>query len=391
MKIAMMVRAFLETPPPGNVAYSPAIIAQTLAEGLQQRGHTVTFFGPEGTKVDVSAIETYGVRSVAKDQAELDDFVGTSELFSNYRPALYDEYVVKRIMERASTGEFDCVLFHHFESAMPIAGLFPKVPVFYILHDFIDYARREAIEMHSTPNQHFISISDSQRRDAPDINYTSTVYNGIDTELFKADGEPEDYLMISGRVTPDKGVKEAVQIALQAGRRLLVSGSVSKADQWYFEENVKPHLSNKILFLGMLEREQLVKYYQNAAGLLMPIQWQEPFGLAMVEAGACGTPVIAFNRGSVPEIVVDGKTGFIVDNSAEMILAIEKLPKIKRQDCRDHVVKNFSISKMINGYEAAIQKVLAESARPKKPQTPQGPTTRISQKVIRISKRLLNS
>lgn len=391
MKIAMMVRAFLETPPPGNVAYSPAIIAQTLAEGLQQRGHTVTFFGPEGTKLDVSSIETYGMHSVAKDQAELDDFVGTSELFGDYRPALYDAYVVRRIMERAAKGEFDCVVFHHFESAMPIASLFPKVPVIYILHDFIDSERREAIEMHSTPNQHFISISDSQRRDAPDINYAATVYNGIDVELFTTDGEPEEYLMISGRVTPDKGVKEAVQIALQTDRKLLISGSVSKANQWYFDEHVKPFLSNKILFLGMLEREQLVKYYQNAGGLLMPIQWQEPFGLAMVEAGACGTPVIAFNRGSVPEIVKDGKTGFIVNNSAEMILAIEKLPKIKRQDCRDHVVKNFSIAKMIDGYENIIQKIIEENKQAKRPQPPQDTKTRISQKVIRISKRLLNS
>ena len=391
MKIAMMVRAYLETPPPGNVAYSPAIIAQTLAEGLQQRGHTVTFFGPEGTKVDVDACETYGIKSIAKDQAELDEFVGTSELFGDYRPALYDAYAAKKILERAAKGEFDCVVFHHFESAMPIAGMFPKVPVIYILHDFIDPERREVIEMHSTPNQHFVSISDSQRRDAPDINYAATVYNGIDTDLFTTDGEPEDYLMISGRVTPDKGVKEAVQIALQTDRKLLISGSVSKADHWYFDEHVKPFLSNKILFLGMLEREQLVKYYQNAGGLLMPIQWQEPFGLAMVEAGACGTPVIAFNRGSIPEVVKDGKTGFIVNNSAEMILAIEKLPKIKRQDCRDHVVKNFSIAKMIDGYEEVIKQVLQENKLPKKPEMPEGKKARISQKVIRISKRLLNS
>ncbi|MCA9335014.1 glycosyltransferase family 4 protein [Candidatus Saccharibacteria bacterium] len=392
MKIAMMVRAYLETPPPGNVAYSPAIIAQTLAEGLQQRGHSVTFFGPEGTKIDVDHCESYGVRSVAKDQAELDEFVGTYELFGDYRPALYDSFVVKNIMERAAKGEFDCVIFHHFESAMPIAGMFPKVPVLYILHDFIDNERRESIEMHSTPNQHFVSISDSQRRDAPDINYIETVYNGIDIELFTTNNEPEDdYLMISGRVTPDKGTKEAVQIALQTDRKLLISGSVSKANQWYFDEHVKPYLSNKILFLGMLEREQLVKYYQNAAGLLMPIQWQEPFGLAMVEAGACGTPVIAFNRGSVPEVVKDGKTGFIVNNSAEMILAIEKLPKIKRQDCRDHVVKNFSIAKMIDGYESVILQLVSKNKPPKKKNTPQHKKDRISQKVIRISKRLLNS
>lgn len=389
MKIAMMVRAFLETPPPGNVAYSPAIIAKSIAEGLQQRGHTVTFFGPEGTTLDVDAIETSSLHSVAKSQSELDDFVGTSELFADYRPSLYDTFVAKKILQRAADGEFDCVLFHHFESALPIASLFPKVPVIYIVHDFIDHARREAIELHATPNQHFISISDSQRRDAPDLNYAATVYNGVDTDLFTTDGEPEDYLMISGRVTPDKGVKEAVQIALQTNHRLLVSGSVSRADQWYFDEHVKPFLSNKILFLGMLEREQLVKYYQNAAGLLMPIQWQEPFGLSMVEAGACGTPVIAFDRGSVQEIVKDGKTGFIVQNSAEMILAIEKLPEIKRKDCREHVVKDFSITKMLDNYEAVLTRIVQEN-RPTPPAARPSSKTPLSEKVIRISRRLLN-
>jgi glycosyltransferase involved in cell wall biosynthesis len=138
----------------------------------------------------------------------------------------------------------------------------------------------------------------------------------------------------------------------------------------------------------MLDRKQLVKYYQNAAGLLMPIQWQEPFGLAMAEAGACGTPVIAFNRGSVPEIVKDGKTGFIVNNSAEMILAIEKLPTIKRKDCRDHVVKNFSVDKMVSEYEAAITSIVSQ--RTTKPSSPFESGKAFSERVKRISRKLLN-
>lgn len=391
MKIAMMVRAFLETPVPGNIAYSPAIVAKSVAEGLEKRGHKVTFFGPEGTKLDVSAIETSIVHSVAKTQEELDEFVGANDLFQDYRPGLYDTHVAKEILQRAADGEFDCVLFNHFESSMPIASLFPTVPIVYIMHDFIDASRREAIELHSTPNQYFVSISNSQRRDAPDLNYAATVYNGIDVDLFRPDdaNEPEEYLMISGRVTPDKGVKEAVQIAIQTNRRLLISGQVSKPDYWYFEEHVKPFLNNKILFLGMLDRDQLVKYYQNAAGLLMPIQWQEPFGLAMTEAGACGTPVIAFNRGSVPEVIKDGKTGFIVNNSAEMILAIEKLPSIKRKDCREHVVKHFSTEKMVSEYENVLAQIVGNHST--KPLSPFESSKKLGQKVRRISKKLLSS
>jgi len=387
----MMVRAFLETPVPGNIAYSPAIIAKSIAEGLHKHGHHITFFGPEGTKLDVDAIETCSIHPVAQDQAELDDFVGTTELFADYRPALYDAYMVKQIMRRAQNGEFDAVLFHHFESAMPIAALFPDVPVIYVLHDFIDEDRRKLIELHSTPNQYFISISDSQRRDAPDLNYAATIYNGIDISMFTPDGDPEeDYLMISGRITPDKGIKEAVQIAMQADKKLLISGSVTKSDHWYFDEYIKPYLSNRILFLGMLEREQLVKYYQNAAGFLAPLQWQEPFGLTLVEAGACGTPVIAFNRGSVPEIIKDGKTGFIVNNSAEMILAIEKLDRIKRKDCREHIAKHFSEETMVANYEAVIGKIVAEHKR--KTTMPFLQRNKaLGQKMRRISKRLLSS
>lgn len=390
MKIAMMVRGFLQTPVPGDIAYSPATVAQAMAEGLSDAGHKITFFGPEGTDIKVAAIETLSIRPIAKTQSELDDFVGGSDLFRNYSAGLYDSRMAKTMLERAAKGEFDCVVFHHFESALPIASLFPDVPVIYILHDYIDDRRREMIEMHTSPNQHFISISDSQRRDAPDLNYSATVYNGIDTDLFTTDGEAEDYLMISGRITSIKGVKEAVQIALQTDRRLLISGSLSRADSAYFDEHVKPFLNNKVLFLGMLEREQLIKYYQKAAALLFPIQWQEPFGLAMTEAGACGTPVIAFNRGSVPEVIVDKHTGFIVNNSAEMIMAIDKLPSIKRKNCRAHVVKNFSHDIMIEKYSATIEEIVKQCNGTKK-QSAQSSRKAIHQKVKKISNKLLGS
>ena len=188
----------------------------------------------------------------------------------------------------------------------------------------------------------FISISDNQRRDAPDLNYAATIYNGIDTDHFDFGDKAENYLFYSGRITPTKGVKEAVQVAIQSKRRLLIAGSLSKTDYWYFDEHIKPFLNDKILFLGMLDKEQLVKYYKKASALLMPIQWQEPFGLSMVEANACGTPVIAFRRGSVSEIIQDGKNGYIVDNSAEMILVLKKLSQIKRVNCHNHTLKFFT-------------------------------------------------
>lgn len=386
----MMVRAYLETPVPNGVAYSPATVAQSVAEGLQAAGHEVTFFGPEGTRLDVQAVETRSMRPVVKTQAELDSFISTTDIFEDYRPSLYDAAMAKDILQRAAAGEYDCVMFHHFESALSTANLFPYVPVIFVLHDYLDENRREALMLHSSKNQHFISISNSQRRDAPDLHYAATVYNGIDTDFFSFNDEPEDYLFFSGRIDPSKGVKEAVQVAIQSNKRLLIAGSLSKSNNWYFDEHIKPFLNDKILFLGMLDKEQLVKYYKMASAVLMPIQWQEPFGLSMAEAGSCGTPVIAFNRGSVPEVIVDGKTGFIVDNSAEMIMAISKISSIKRKDCRDHVLKNFSRDHMIASYVKALEEILVNSTNKPRNRRPSA-SSKLQKRIVDVSKKLMGA
>ena len=386
MKIAMMVRGFLQTPVPNDIAYSPAIVARSVAEGLEKRGHHVVFFGPEGSHLSTE-VETCGLRSLAATQQELDDLIGTEDLFQDYRFSLYDGAMAKAMLERAQKGEFDCVVFNHFESAVALGSLYPKVPIVHILHDYIDEERREVIELHSSKNQHFISISDSQRRGAPDLSYAATVYNGIDINQFTLQESAEDYLMFSGRITPTKGVKEAVQVAVQTKRRLLIAGSLSKVDYWYFDEYIKPFLDDRILFLGMLDRTQIIKYYQKAAALLMPIQWEEPFGLSMAEANACGTPVIAFRRGSIPEIIVDGKNGYIVDNTAEMIMAVEKLHDIKRIDCRARAKKCFSTTTMVKGYEAALLDITQQHTA-KKVKRPALPTKRVAQRLSKISQQI---
>jgi glycosyltransferase involved in cell wall biosynthesis len=364
MKVAMMVRAYLASPVPNDIAYSPTGIAVAIAEGLATKGHAITFFGPEGTSINGATVQTNNVRALATTQQQLYDLVAVTDLFHDYIPSLYDQYVVKDMFERAMMGEFDVLVFHHPESAMGFAKLYPTVPVLYVLHDYLDEKRRQVIEMHHSINQHFVSISNSQRRDAPDFPYAATVYNGIDTDLFSFNADAEDYLMYAGRIVPEKGVKEAIQVALKTDRRLIITGQVTPASQWYFDEHIKPHLSDKILYLGMIDKAQLTKYYQKAAALLVPIRWEEPFGLTMAEAMACGTPVIAFRRGSVPEVVKDGKTGFIVENTAEMIEAIENIDRINRQDCRTHVEKNFTNTRMVNNYEKVLYS-LAPDTTPK--------------------------
>lgn len=360
MRIAMMVRGFITTPPQNDIAYSPAGVAKAIAEGLAHKGHDVTFFGPEGTIMsDSIAVETCNIRPIASSSIDLEKQIATTDLFSDYRFGLYDAIMARAMLEGAQNGKYDCVIFNHFESVLPLASLFPKVPIVYILHDNMDESRREAIEAHGSPNQFFISISDSQRRNIPDLNYAATVYNGVDTGHFAFSDEHEDYLFMAGRIVPEKGVKEAVQIAQQTKRRLLIAGSLSPQNYWYFDEYIKPFLDDKILFLGMLDRTQLVKYYQKAAAVLAPIQWDEPFGLSMAEANSCGTPVVAFHRGAVPEVIADGKSGYVVDNSAEMIMAIGKLDKISRKDCAARARKYFSEEIMVNNYERVLQEIIS--------------------------------
>ncbi|MDN5274839.1 MAG: group 1 glycosyl transferase [Candidatus Saccharibacteria bacterium] len=377
MKIAMMVRAYLVSPVSNDIAYSPTGVAVAIAEGLAKRGHEVTFFGPEGTKLETT-VETCNVRPLATTANQLFDMVNVTDLFKDYIPSLYDQYMTRIMFERARAGEFDVLFFHHPESAAPYARLYPDVPVVYTLHDYLDSTRRQIMEMHTSPNQHFVSISNSQRRDAPDLKYAGTVYNGIDTDAFAFSDSHEDYLMFAGRIVPEKGLKEAVQVALQTGKRLLIAGSTLPTSQWYFDEYVKPFLSDKILYLGMMDRDQMARYYQKALALLVPIQWEEPFGLTMAEAMACGTPIIAFRRGSVPEVVDDTKTGFIVDNTSSMIEAVEKIDSISRKQCRKHVENNFSLTQMIDGYEKVLASII----------TPASPVRAETKKIIRGLKKL---
>lgn len=359
-----MVRAYLASPVPNDIAYSPTSVAVAMAEGFAKQGHDVTFFGPEGTNIQGATVETCNLRALASTERQLYDLTAVTDLFQDYIPSLFDQHMTKAMFERALAGEFDVLVFHHPESAMGFAQLYPTVPVLYVLHDYLDEQRRQVIEMHQSPNQHFVSISNSQRRDAPDFPYVATVYNGIDTKAFEYCDQAEDYLMFAGRIAPEKGVKEAVQVALKTERRLIITGSLSPTSKWYFDEHVKPYLSDKILYLGMIDKMQLTKYYQKAAALLVPIRWEEPFGLTMAESMSCGTPVIAFRRGSVAEVIVDGKTGFIVESTAEMAEAVGKLNKINRSDCRRHVEQNFTTERMIKEYESVLRKLVSPRAKP---------------------------
>ena len=358
MNIAMTVRGYLPVPRPTDMIYAPIDLAAAIAQGMTERGHTVDLYAPLGSEVRGVHIETCNLRPLAKNQSEFADFLSNGERLNHYVPSLWDNYMVDAMFTKARKGQYDLLHFHHPEIALPLSREHDDIPVVHTLHDPVYPWYKELFELYDSPNQHFISISNNQRRDAPDLRYAATVYNGINLDEWAFGDTAEDYLLCAGRIVREKGFKEAVEVAQATGHRLLIIGPVYPDHQGYFDQYIKPHLNDKILYLGYIEREQMYRYYQKAKAFLMPIQWEEPFGLTVTEAMACGTPTIALRRGAIPEVIKNNKTGFIVNSIADMIDAVGKIDRIDRAACREHVAQNFSVEKMLDGYEAAYEKIL---------------------------------
>jgi glycosyltransferase involved in cell wall biosynthesis len=387
MKIAIMVRAFIPMPRPSDMIYAPIDLAVAIAKGLGARGHKVTLFAPLGTEVygENVTVETMNLRPLVKNQDQFTALLDNTEYLSHDVHGLWDRYMSSEMFTRANNGEYDLLYFHHPESALSMAAKYLKVPVVYTLNDPIYPWYRELFELYQSPNQRFISISKNQRNDAPDLPYLATVYNGTDVDLFTFSDTHDNYLLFTGRITREKGVKEAIQVAKASGHRLLIIGPINHGSEDYFNQYIRPELNEQILYLGRMDQDMLPTYYQKAKAVLTPIQWEEPFGLTTVEAMACGTPVISFHRGAAPEIIKHGKTGFVVHSTTEMIEAVGNIDQINRIDCRKHVEKHFSTKQMIDHYEKAFHELLKR----KPAVTPTAKSSRYIKQKIREVKQIL--
>ena len=340
-------------PRPVDMIYAPIDLAVATAKGLAAKGHKVTVFAPLGTEIhgENITVETLNLRALVKNQDEFAALLRRTDDLVHDLPGLWDRYMSNAIFEKAANKEFDLLWLHHPETALSTAVRYQDVPVVYTMHDPIFPQFRELYDLYASPNQHFISISNNQRRDAPDLPYASTVYNGTDINLFEFSAKAEDYLLFAGRITPEKGVKEAIQVARGSKHRLLIIGPVSDEHKGYFEQYIKPELDDKILYLGRMDQDRLPKYYQKAKAVLTPVQWEEPFGLTTIEAMACGTPVISLHRGAATEIIDDGRTGYVVNSVTDMIDAVGKVEGLRRSECRKHVQEKFGIAQMVDAYE----------------------------------------
>jgi len=216
--------------------------------------------------------------------------------------------------------------------------------------------------MRSFPQAPFVSISDIQRAPVPDVNWLATVYHGMPTTVLEPCYEPDNYLAFLGRITPDKGPEMAIRLARGSGRPLRIAAKVPRGESRYFKEKIEPLIDGAgVDFNGEVGDNTKENFLGKAAALLFPIDWPEPFGLVMIEAMACGTPVIATRRGSVPEIIEDGVTGFVVDNEEEALAAIGRLGTIDRSRVRKEFERRFSAHRMANDY-LQLYKMLARDS-----------------------------
>ena len=204
-----------------------------------------------------------------------------------------------------------------------------------------------------------VSISNAQREPLAWANWVSTVYHGLPEHLFSFHEMPGNYLAFLGRISPEKGVDQAIEMAKLTGIPLKIAAKVDRADREYFEEVIKPLLDHSIVeYIGEVGEAEKDEFLGNALALLAPVNWPEPFGLVLIEALACGTPVVAYNRGSIPEIIKDGVTGFIVSDLKAAAMAISQLSRLKRRACRHHFEARFTVSQMARAYESVYRRVL---------------------------------
>ena len=333
MKVAVLSPVAWRTPPRH---YGPwEQVASNITEGLVKLGVDVSLFatGDSHTGGKLHSVCATGYEEDRTQDAKVLECLHISNL-----------------MERA--GEFDII--HNNFDFLPLtySGLI-KTPVITTIHGF---SSPKIIPVYKKYNKsgHYVSISNSDR--SPELDYLATVYNGLNTGQFEFNDAPEDYLLYFGRIHHDKGTAEAIDIAKKSKRKLLIAGLVQDAN--YFKEKVEPHLSDDIVYLGNAEPAQRNKLLRNAYALLHPINFNEPFGMSVAEAMLCGTPVIAFNKGSMPELIKDGETGFLVTNIYEAVAAVGAVKDIRRQACREWSESQFSCDKMAGDYLELYRKIL---------------------------------
>lgn len=339
MRIAILSPVAWRTPPQH---YGPwEQMASNLAEGLVARGQQVTLFATANSI-------TSGTLAAICDQG----YEENKNLDAKVQECMHISY----LMERAR--EFD-IIHNHFDFLPLTWSRLIPTPMVTTIHGF---SSPKIIPVYKRYNDvgYYVSISYANR--SPLLRYAANVYNGIRTKDFTLQTSPDDYLLYFGRIHPDKGTADAIKIAQATGHRLVIAGIIQ--DEGYYQEKVRPFVDGKkVIFAGPVGGAERSQVLGNAKALLHPIYFEEPFGLSVAEAMLCGTPVIAYHRGSMAELIQHGKTGFLVHDMQQAIDCIAQLPGINRTYCHTHAKAQFSQEKMVEGYLELYKQLLGENVK----------------------------
>ena len=339
MKIAQIAPVWYPIPPTGYGGIE--LVVSLLADGLVDAGHDVTVFASGDSKTKAKLEYAY-------EKAPSSDIGRIPPEIIHMMPAYLRHE------------EFDLVHDHSGKEG-PAIGNFISTPVLHTLHGpFTEENQR----YYRTVNHGiwFNSISDYQASLCPDLNYVGTIYNSVNVDWYPFSAEKQDYLLWLGRMNNEKGAEFAVEVANRLDARLILASKMTEPHEFeHFENKVKPILRSNTEIVGELTLDEKSELIKNAKAVLMPIQWPEPFGLVMIEAMVCGTPCIAWRNGSVPEVIDDGKTGFIVESVDEMVEAVRRLDEIDPAACRKWVEERFAAPIMVANYVKAYERILGES------------------------------
>lgn len=378
MRIAVLASNFIRLPPepkfiPFGYSGAPEKIMHTITERLVKNGHSVYLFASGDSLTSANLI------SITKTSTSMDPSISIGPHIE------FECLLVSKCYEMAKENKFD-IIHSIFDTRSVFYAPLVDIPTVSTLHSPLSAIKYQVLSK-IKKNQYFVSISNSQRKGSPDLNYSATIYHGLELEnnAFQYGEGIGNYMIFVGRLVEDKGIDTIISLSKKLQKQVYLLGTNVKNSN-YWNNVIKPNIDdNFIHHFGFLDKDKLKIHYQNAKLFLFPIKWEEPFGLVMIESMACGTPVVAYARGSVPEIVKDGETGFIVNSSDDDIRgnwiikktgvegleeAINKIYSMSadeykkmRLNCRNHVEQNFTIEKMVSNYEKVYQEIIDKNKK----------------------------
>ena len=338
MRIAQ-ISPLYESVPPGGYGGTERVVSW-LTEALVAAGHDLTLFATGDSRTSAELVPC-APRALRTD------------------PDAHDPLASHLLMlERAyrCADQFDVIHAHVDYLAFPFARRV-SCPTLTTLHGRLDLPMRQPM-FREYREQRVVSISDDQRRPLPYARWEATIHHGLPPELFEFHAEPDDYLAFLGRISPEKRVDRAIEIALRAGRRLKIAAKIDAADRAYYEREVRDLLAHPLVeYVGELGDADKNAFLGQASAVLFPIDWPEPFGLIMIESLACGTPVIAWPQGSVPEVIDDGVSGFLCSDIESAVRAVGELEKLDRRRCREAFEARFTAERMASDYAAVYRRL----------------------------------